>query len=127
MSTVVIKSKTNFKKTTIWLNKLLKAFNKGIFAKYGEAGVKALSEATPVDTGKTAASWGYNLKTAPGSVTIEYTNSNVNKGVPIALVLQYGHGTGTGGYVQGVDYINPAIRPIFKQMASDLGREVAAL
>jgi hypothetical protein len=92
--------------------------------KYGEDGVKALADATPKDSGKTAASWSYEVEKSKGSYTIAWTNSNINDGVPIAVILQYGHGTRNGGYVQGRDYINPAIRPIFDQIAEDAWREV---
>lgn len=87
-------------------------------------GVDALSAATPVDTGKTAASWGYVITRTSDTATITWTNSNVNNGVPIALILQYGHGTGTGGYVKGRDYIKPAIRPVFDELANELWKEV---
>ena len=83
-----------------------------------------MSAATPVDTGETASSWGYTLEETKKGISIVWTNSNVNEGVPIALILQYGHGTGTGGYVKGRDYINPAIRPIFDKIAEKVWNEV---
>ena len=82
---------------------------------------------TPVDTGETAASWYYQVKSGTDSTIIQWCNRNVNDGVPIAIVLQYGHGTGTGGYVQGRDYINPAMRPVFDKIAEDAWREVVKL
>ena len=95
-----------------------------ILIKYADAGVKALSSATPMDTGKTAASWGYEIESSKDGHVIHWINDNVNNGVNIAIILQYGHGTGTGGYVQGRDYINPAIAPIFEQIANDAWNEV---
>ena len=91
---------------------------------YGEKGVSALASATPVDTGKTAESWQYKIEQTKGSIRIYWTNTNVNNGVPIAIIIQTGHGTGTGGYVQGRDYINPAIRPIFDNIANDVWRDI---
>lgn len=89
-------------------------------------GVSALASATPVASGLTAASWSYEIRQGPGSVTISWLNSNVNAGVPIAIILQYGHGTGTGGYVQGRDYINPAIRPVFDKIAESVWKAVTS-
>lgn len=91
---------------------------------YGRAGVAALASATPVDSGETAQSWYYEITNKKGSVSISFHNSNIQNGVPIAIILQYGHGTGTGGWVAGRDYINPAIRPIFDQIANDAWKEV---
>lgn len=90
----------------------------------GRRGVEALRAATPVDSGLTAASWSYNIKKEGDSYTISWTNSNRVNGVLIAVILQYGHGTGTGGYVAGRDYINPAIQPIFEQITNDVWRKV---
>ncbi len=81
---------------------------------------------TPAETGKTAASWGYEIVQTRNGYSIFWTNSNINNGVNIALILQYGHGTGTGGYVQGIDYVNPAIRPIFESMANEAWKEVTS-
>ena len=92
--------------------------------KYGRKGVEALSLATPVDTGKTAASWGYEIRGYIGGYSIIWTNSNVNKGENIAVLIQYGHGTRNGGYVVGRDYINPALRPIFDEIAESAWKEV---
>lgn len=90
----------------------------------GVKGVKALSDATPVDTGKTASSWDYNISISKYSLTIEWTNSNLSDGVPVAILIQYGHGTAKGGYVSGRDYINPAIQPVFDEMADRIWEEV---
>jgi hypothetical protein len=92
--------------------------------RWGQLGVQALSSATPVDTGTTAASWNYEIHQSKGSTTLVWTNSNTNKGIPIALLIQYGHGTGNGGYVAGRDYINPAIQPVFDQIAKEAWEEV---
>lgn len=94
--------------------------------KYGQRGVDALSSATPVDTGKTAGSWYYEIQEAKDEYKIVFGNTNVNKGVPIAIILQYGHGTGNGGYVQGIDYINPALKPIFDELAEKVWKEVTS-
>lgn len=94
--------------------------------KYAQEGVAALSSATPVDSGLTAASWDYEIVKKKGFISIYWTNSNINAGVPIAVILQYGHGTNNGGYVQGRDYINPAIRPVFDKIADNAWKEVTS-
>ena len=91
---------------------------------YGQAGVAALASATPIDSGLTASSWYYEINRGRGSITISFHNSNIQNGVPIAIILQYGHGTGTGGWVQGRDYINPAIQPIFDEIVKNAWKEV---
>lgn len=93
-------------------------------ARYGQEGVSALAAATPKDSGLTAASWNYEITRSSGYLSITWTNSNINKGVPIAVIIQYGHGTGWGGYVQGTDYINPALKPVFDRIADVLWKEV---
>ena len=110
--------------TDAYLRRLQSKDFKRVLDKYGKAGVDALAHATPIDSGETAASWGYTIEQTVDSVSIVWTNSNVNDGVPIAIILQYGHGTGTGGYVQGRDYINPAMRPIFDQLTEEAWKEV---
>ena len=112
-------SKNNFEKTTKYLNKIQHGVTIKDLAKYGEEGVRALSSATPVDSGLTASSWYYAITEGPGYVEINFRNSNIQNGVPIAVIIQYGHGTGTGGWVKGRDYINPAIRPIFDRIAKE--------
>lgn len=99
----------------------------GDLDRYGREGVAALASATPVDSGLTANSWSYEIVRANGTVTINFKNSNIQNGVPIAIILQLGHATGTGGWVQGRDYINPAVRPIFDRIANDAWREVTKL
>jgi len=93
---------------------------------YGSQGVAALSVATPADSGLTAASWNFEVEEVKGSYTITWTNSNVVNGVPIAIILQYGHGTGTGGYVEGRDYINPVMKPIFDKIEADVWKAVTS-
>lgn len=114
----------DFSKTSRWLKGISKKPNLQLFAKYGEAGVRALSKATPVDTGKTADSWFYEIAEGDGRISVNFYNSNVNRGVNIAIILQFGHATRNGGWVQGIDYINPALKPVFKDMAKDAWEEV---
>ena len=117
----------DFSKFTRFLEKAKQTVRIGDLDRYGREGVAALASATPVDSGTTANSWYYEIKHEAGSVTITFNNSHFNDGVPIAIILQYGHGTGTGGWVQGRDYINPAIQPIFDKIAKDAWREVTKL
>lgn len=124
---ITFRHKGDFSKATRYFEKLNEAIKTGIFDKYGREGVAALASATPTKTGLTANSWSYEINRQKGSVSIEYSNNNVNQGVNIAIILQYGHGTGTGGYVQGRDYINPAIQPLFDRMADEVWREVINL
>lgn len=119
--------KGDFSKTSRFLKKAKNAIRISELDKYGQAGVAALSSATPKDSGKTASSWYYEIERQNGIVSITFNNSNVNNGVPIAIILQYGHGTGTGGWVEGRDYINPAIRPIFDEIANSAWKEVTKL
>lgn len=92
--------------------------------RYGPIGVQALAEATPEETGETAESWYYEVVRRPGYFAINWLNSNMEKGISIAAIIQYGHATGTGAYIQGIDYINPALRPVFAQMVDDMWKEV---
>ena len=124
---ISFRHKGDFSKFTRFLEKAKETIRIGDLDRYGREGVAALASATPVDSGQTARSWYYEIKQDQGSVTITFNNSNVNAGVPIAIILQYGHGTGTGGWVQGRDYINPAIQPIFDKLANDAWREVTKL
>ena len=123
-SLIRITTKGDFNNTFRFLNKMSKFQINKILEKYGRMGVNALASATPVDSGKTAESWGYEISVGKEGATIYWTNTNQNKGVYIAVILQYGHGTGTGGYVQGIDYINPAIRPVFDKIAEEAWLEV---
>jgi hypothetical protein len=124
MSYISITEKGSFNNTEAYLRRLKTSDLFRVLNKYGTLGVNALSNATPVDSGVTANSWYYEIKQRSGYYSIVWHNHNVVDGRPIAILLQYGHGTGTGGYVQGRDYIMPAIRPIFDQMAADAWREV---
>ena len=119
-----ITSKGDFNNTFRFIKKMENFNINKILDKYGRMGVDALSNATPVDSGMTASSWGYEIITSKEGATIHWTNTHQNKGVYIAVILQYGHGTGTGGYVQGRDYINPAIRPVFDKIAEEAWMEV---
>ena len=118
--------KGNFNRTEKFLKKVSsKQFFRNL-ERYAQKGVDALASATPIDSGKTASSWNYEIRTGRNSVEIYWTNSNINKGVNIAVIIQYGHGTRNGGYVQGRDYINPAMRPIFDEIANSVWREVTS-
>ena len=121
---IKLKSKGDFKKAQLRIKQIYEAGKVPNMDKHGQMGVDALSAATPVDSGLTSQSWGYEIKQDDDGVTIVWTNSNINKGVNIAIILQYGHGTGTGGYVQGIDYINPALKPVFKYIADDAWNEI---
>lgn len=124
---ITFRHKGDFSKLTRFLEKAKEAVRLGDLDKYGREGVAALASATPVDTGLTANSWYYKIEHKDGTATISFFNSNVQNGVPIAIILQYGHGTGTGGWVQGRDYINPAIQPIFDKIVTEAWREVTKL
>ena len=124
---ISFRQKGDFSKLTNYFEKVKEAARLSILDKYGREGVAALASATPVESGKTADSWYYEIKRQNGSATISFYNSNVNEGVPIAIILQYGHGTGTGGWVEGRDYINPAIQPIFDKIVNDAWKEVTSL
>ena len=124
---ISFRQKGDFSKLDHYFERAKEAAKIGVLDKYGQAGVSALSSATPVESGKTASSWYYEIKRQNGSVALEFYNSNVNNGVPIAVILQFGHGTGTGGWVQGRDYINPAIQPIFDKIAEDAWKEVTKI
>ena len=119
-----IKQKGDFKNLSSFLEKTKEKLNLGLLDKYGREGVAALQAATPKDTGKTSESWYYKIERKNGSVSLTFHNSNQNKGVPIAIILQYGHATRNGGYVEGVDYINPALLPIFDKIAEEAWKEV---
>ena len=114
----------DFKKTTRYLDRVSKSIQDANFTTYAQMGVEALRAATPKDTGKTSESWSYDIIKDKDSVTIGWKNSNVNDGVNIAVILQYGHGTKNGGYVKGIDYINPAMKPIFERLAKEAWEEV---
>ena len=121
---ISFRQKGDFSKLTSFLEKAKESVKIGDLDKYGREGVAALSSATPIDSGKTANSWSYEITNKNGSVTISFNNSNIQNGVPIAIILQYGHGTKNGGWVQGIDYINPAIQPVFDEIVDKAWREV---
>ena len=125
--TISFTQKGSFNNTEKYLRRLKQADLFAVLNKYGSMGVNALSNATPADSGQTAGSWSYTIQQRKGYYSIRWHNSNNVNGIPIAVLIQYGHGTGTGGYVQGRDYINPAIRPIFDQMANEAWREVTRI
>lgn len=116
--------KGDFRKLNSFLERIKEVIKRGELNKYGREGVDALSRATPIDSGKTASSWYYEIERTNETISISFHNSNINKGVPIAIILQYGHGTNRGGWVAGRDYINPAIQPIFDKIAEEAWREV---
>ena len=121
---ITFRHKGDFSKTKRYLEKVKGTVHLSSFDKYGREGVAALASATPVDSGVTATSWYYTIENKKGSVSINFHNSNIQNGVPIAIIIQYGHGTGTGGWVEGLDYINPSIQPIFDKIADSVWREV---
>jgi hypothetical protein len=121
---ITITQKGSFNKTEQYLSRLREADLARVLAKYGNMGMVALENATPSETGETAHSWYYTTVARPGYYSIRWHNSHVEDGIPIAIILDYGHGTGTGGYVQGRNYIMPAIRPVFDQILAEAMREV---
>lgn len=121
---ISFRQKGDFRKLTRFLERVKNGVHLGDLDKYGREGVAALASATPIDSGVTATSWYYEITNKNGVARITFYNSNVQNGVPIAIILQYGHATGTGGWVEGRDYINPTIRPIFDKIADSAWREV---
>lgn len=114
-------------KTEAWLKSVVAYDPTPVLVKYAKEGVNALRSATPVDEGTTAAAWTYSIVRDAGKVSIIWENTNVVDGTPIAILIQYGHATGTGGYVKGNDYINPALKPIFDKISDELGKVVTRL
>ena len=121
---ISFRQKGDFSKLTRFLEKAKETVKIGDLNHYGREGVAALASATPVNSGLTANSWYYEIKKEKGSVSISFHNSNIQNGVPIAVILQYGHGTRNGGWVQGRDYINPSIQPVFDKIANNAWKEV---
>ena len=121
---VMFRQKGDFRRTSDFLKRANRLNLDALLNQYGQEGVEALRAATPKDTGTTANSWSYVVHKGAGSITITWSNSNIVDGVPIAVILQYGHGTRNGGYVQGTDYINPAMKPIFDKIAQRAWEEV---
>lgn len=116
---IKLKASGDFKKTSKWLENATLARRKHILEKYGLQGIEALRQATPKDTGLTSESWYYEVTCTEKSASLSFFNSNRNKDVPIAIILQYGHRTGNGGWVEGIDYINPALKPVFDKLAEE--------
>lgn len=123
---IKFKHKGSFKNTDRFLKKVRHLDLKKILSALGAEGVRALASMTPVDTGETASSWDFEVTISGGSSSIHWTNSHMAGGTPVAILLQYGHGTGTGGYVEGLDYINPAIQPIFDRIAEQAWKAVTS-
>lgn len=121
---ITIRQRGDFKKTEKLLKKSLGRDYRAVLDKYGQKGVMALAAATPVESGETAALWDYEIIQNGSSISIVWKNYNINKGVNIAVILQYGHATRNGGWVEGRDYINPALRPIFDELADAAWKEV---
>lgn len=126
MGMIRVKQRGNFKHIEGFFRKVKEKKFKEKLEQCGREGVAALAAATPIDTGLTAASWTYEIHYSAERYSIIWVNSNVNNGVNIALILQYGHGTRNGGYVKGIDYINPALKPVFDKFADDLWGEVTS-
>ena len=124
MSLMTFKQQGDFKNLSSFLERMKKPLKKTTLDKYGKEGVQALMSATPVDTGLTASLWHYDINMSKDSSSISFYNDNIDNGVPIAIILNYGHGTRNGGYVKGRNYINPAIQPIFDKLAQEAWKEV---
>ena len=123
MKLITVEKQGDFKKLNSFLEKAKESFNIGVLNKYGRAGVKSLKESTPEDSGKTASSWSYDIIREKNTVTLVWKNDNVVDGANIALLLQYGHATKSGTWVEGIDYINPVLKPIFEQIKRDILKE----
>lgn len=121
---ITFESKGDFSKLTRWLERADENASNQTLEKYAKAGVAALAEATPKDTGLTASSWDYEIIRTNTQIKINFLNTNIQNGIPIAIILQYGHATKNGGWVEGIDYVNPAIRPIFNDLADAAWKEV---
>lgn len=121
---ISVETPGSFKKTEEFLSKMVKADFFALLDRYGRIGADALASATPVDSGLLANSWTYEVIKKKGKYAIVWHNTNVENGIPIAILIQYGHGTGTGGWIDGRDYINPAIQPIFDQITDEVWRQV---
>lgn len=124
---IKVKCTGDFKNTTKFLEKASKMSITDILNRYGKEGVNALSAATPIDTGETASKWDYEIITGKTKSSVTWTNNAMNNGIPIVILIQYGHGTKNGGYVSGVDFINPAIKGVMDRLADSIWREVTKL
>lgn len=121
---ISFKNRGDFKETELFLKRIKKAKLLPILEKYAQRGVDALSNATPINTGKTASLWGYEIKPTSNGYSVYWTNDNINDGIPIVVLIQYGHGTRNGGYVEPIDFINPALKPILEELSNELWKEV---
>ena len=119
-----VKCTGDFNNTMKFLERARKLSITDILNRYGQEGVKALKAATPKDTGDTASKWGYEITTGKNKHSITWTNDSINDGIPIVILIQYGHGTKNGGYVSGVDFINPAIQGVMNKIADSIWKEV---
>lgn len=119
-----VETSGSFKNTDDFLNRMMKFDLAAKLKSYGDAGVQALAKATPLDTGETAHSWGYRVIQEKRGPVIQWFNTHVNDGVVIAIIIQYGHGTGTGGWVPGINYVNPAMGPVFDKIMAEFWKEV---
>lgn len=117
-------TKGDWSRTNKFLERALNVVKLGELDRYGQAGVEILAAATPKDSGETASSWYYKIVRSHGSVSIQWLNSSQNQGIPIVILLQYGHGLKNGGYVQGIDFINPALKPVFEDIADNAWKEL---
>ena len=124
---ITVTARGDFSKTQTFLKAVQAGRLYDALNSYGQKGVQALSSQTPIESGQTAASWSYQITVAAGKASIAWTNSHVVAGIPVVILLQYGHGTGTGGYVAGRDFINPAIQPIFDEIANSVWKRVISL
>jgi len=121
---ITFKQHGNFRKLDNFLERMKESVNLSSLDKYGRQGVQLLMNATPVDTGLTASSWRYDIIREKGRVRLVFGNTNIQNGVQIAVILQYGHATGNGAWVEGRDYINPAIQPLFDEIVDNAWEEV---
>lgn len=126
MIKVKCKNGGKYKKIGKYLSKIKEPIDKDILEKYGAIGVNQLSLATPKDTGETANSWYYEITENNGIYKLKFCNSNNAKYIPVVILLQYGHMTGNGAWIEGIDFINPTIKPIFKNIKDDIWKEVTS-
>lgn len=126
MSSSIFSTGGSTKKTQAFLEAMIRQNIFESLSAFGQQGVDALASVTPIETGLTASSWGYEIIDNEGGIRINWTNDHIEDGVNIAVILQYGHGTGTGGYIAGIDYINPSMQPVFDQVIMDLWRRVSS-
>jgi len=120
---ITVKHKGDFGHIERFFNRVLKRDYLNILSDYANRGLEALREATPVESGETASSWNYEIESRNGVTTLSFTNSHMNDGVSVAILLIYGHGTRNGGYVEGVDFVSPALAPIFYELADSMWKE----